>query len=49
MTRPSLILTCLLVPATAMAQNSATTPGALDLSVPQAPLRYLGDAVVDVG
>ncbi len=44
MTRPSLILTCLLVPATAMAQNSATTPGALDLSVPQAPLRYLGDA-----
>ena len=43
MTRPSLILTCLLVPATAMAQNSATTPGALDLSVPQAPLRYLND------
>ena len=45
MTRSSLILTCLLAPAAAMAQNSAaTTPGALDLSVPQAPLRYLGDA-----
>ncbi len=45
MTRSSLILTCLLAPAAAMAQNrAATTPGALDLSVPQAPLRYLGDA-----
>ena len=42
MTRTPLILACLLAPAAASAQ-SATAPGALDLSVPQAPLRYLND------
>jgi hypothetical protein len=43
MIRTSLILALLLLPAAAVAQNDAVTPGALDLSVPQAPLRYLGD------
>ena len=43
MTRIPLILACLLVPAAALAQSGGTAPGALDLSVPQAPMRYLGD------
>ena len=43
MTRTLLILACLLVPATALAQRNGVAPGALDLSVPQAPLRYLDD------
>jgi len=43
MTRTLLILACLLAPAVALAQNTAAAPGALDLSVPQAPLRYLND------
>jgi len=43
MIRPSLIVALLLVPAAALAQNGAVTPGALDLSIPQAPMRYLDD------
>lgn len=43
MTRIPLILACVLAPAAAMAQNGSVTPGALDLSVPEAPMRYLGD------
>ena len=39
MIRTSLIAVLLLAPAVAMAQDDA---GGLDLSVPQAPLRYLG-------
>ena len=39
MIRTSLIAALLLAPAVAMAQDDA---GGLDLSVPQAPLRYLG-------
>lgn len=41
MIRFPLMLTCLLAPVVASAQSAA--PGALDLSVPQAPMRYLGD------
>ncbi len=43
MIRSSLLLALLLAPAAAMAQSAAPTPESLDLSVPQAPLRYLGD------
>jgi hypothetical protein len=43
MIRSSLIVALLLLPAAAMAQSDAITPGALDLSVPQAPMRYMGD------
>ena len=44
MIRTSLIAVLLLAPALAMAQDdAASTAGGLDLSVPQAPLRYLGD------
>src|SRR5690606_22021530 len=43
MIRPSVIVALLLVPAAALAQNGAVTPGALDLSIPQAPMRYLDD------
>jgi hypothetical protein len=41
MIRTSLIPALLLAPAMALAQSPS--PGALDLSVPQEPLRYLGD------
>ncbi|WP_449465706.1 hypothetical protein [Stenotrophomonas humi] len=40
MIRTSLILALMLAPVAAMAQAA---PGALDLSVPQAPVSYLGD------
>ncbi len=43
MNRSLMILACLLAPIPAMAQAAGTAPGALDLSVPQAPLRYLND------
>lgn len=46
MIRTSLIAVLLLAPALAMAMaqdDAASTAGGLDLSVPQAPLRYLGD------
>ena len=43
MIRTFLSALLLLAPAIAMAQDTATAPGGLDLSVPQAPLRYLGD------
>lgn len=45
MTRIPLILACLLAPAAAFAQNTPVAPGALDLSVPQEPIRYQGDPV----
>jgi hypothetical protein len=38
---PVILLACLLAPFAAAAQSA--TPGALDLSVPQAPLRYMSD------
>jgi len=38
---PVILLACLLAPFAAAAQSA--TPGALDLSVPQAPLRYMND------
>jgi len=38
---PVILLACLLAPFAAAAQSAA--PGALDLSVPQAPLRYMND------
>lgn len=38
---PVIFLACLLAPFAAAAQSA--TPGALDLSVPQAPLRYMSD------
>jgi len=41
MKRPVILLACLLAPFAAAAQNA--TPGALDLSVPRAPLRYMSD------
>ncbi|HEX7992187.1 MAG TPA: hypothetical protein VF513_18700, partial [Stenotrophomonas sp.] len=44
MIRTSLIAVLLLAPAVAMAQDdAASAAGGLDLSVPQAPVRYLGD------
>ena len=44
MIRTFLIAALLLAPAVAMAQDdAASTAGGLDLSLPQAPLRYLGD------
>ncbi|MCW4455665.1 hypothetical protein OK348_12805 [Flavobacterium sp. MXW15] len=44
MIRIPLILACLMAPAIAPAQDAPTTdPAALDLSVPQEPIRYLGD------
>lgn len=43
MNRFLMMLACLLAPALAMAQPVGTAPGSLDLSVPQAPLRYLND------
>lgn len=39
----TLLALAVLAPAAAMAQNGDATPEALDLSVPQAPMRYLGD------
>ncbi|WP_303748605.1 hypothetical protein [Stenotrophomonas pigmentata] len=44
MIRTSLITVLLLAPAVAMAHDdAASAAGGLDLSVPQAPVRYLGD------
>ncbi len=43
MNRFLMMLACLLAPALAAAQPAGTAPGALDLNVPQAPLRYLND------
>lgn len=43
MTRTSALFALLLVPAAASASDGGATPGALDLSVPQAPMRYLDD------
>ena len=43
MNRFLMILACLLASPLAAAQTAGTTPGSLDLSVPQAPLRYLGE------
>lgn len=44
MIRTYLIAVLLLAPAVAMAQDdAASAAGGLDLSVPQAPVRYLGD------
>lgn len=44
MIRTSLIAVLLLAPTVAMAQDdAASAAGGLDLSVPQAPVRYLGD------
>ena len=48
MNRFLMILACLLASPLAAAQTAGTTPGSLDLSVPQAPLRYLNDGMLDV-
>ena len=48
MIRPLTLLLCLALPGTVLAQSAAgaTAPQAtgLDLSLPQAPMRYLNDA-----
>lgn len=46
MIRHLLLTTLLLAPVAALAQGTPASPGALDLSVPQAPVRYLGDPTV---
>jgi len=43
MNRFLMILACLLAPTLAVAQPAGSAPGSLDLSVPQAPMRYLND------